>query len=219
MWLKVRLAGRALMAFKKFSVMTRSPFERAVKALWDRFERESRKDLYLAEFQTRVKRRTESWREDLRTLVDKAYPSLDDDARQQLALQRYLSQLDNEQVAFGVKQRKPKTIEAAVGAPLELESYLVNSKQGMVAAVRADSTQTLLEMMEKLMARVEKLENSRLPQRPSVMELPYKVDNRQKQRVTESQQQDGEVVVKDKGQRQKSVICFRCGQQGHFARG
>ena len=83
------------MAFKKFSVTTRSSFERAVKALRDRFEPESRKDLYLAEFQTHVKRRTESWPdfgEDLRTLVDKAYPSLDDDARQQLALQRYLSQ-------------------------------------------------------------------------------------------------------------------------------
>ena len=193
-----------------------------MKALWNRFELESRKDLCLAEFQTRVKRRTESWpdfREDLRILVDKAYPSLDDDAPHQLALQRYLLQLDNEQVAFSVKQRKPKTIEAAVGATLKLESYLVNSKQGIVAAVQPDSTQTLLEMMEKLMACVEKLENSRLPQRPSVMELPYEVDRGQKQRVTESQQQDGEVVVMDKGQRQKSVICFRCGQQGHFAWG
>ena len=56
------------------------------------------------------------------------------------------------------------------------------------------------------MARVKKLENSRLPQRPSVMELPYEVDKRPKQRVTESQQQDGEVVVMDKGQRQKSVM-------------
>ena len=61
----------------------------------------------------------ESWPEfgeDLRTLVDKAYPSLDDEVWQQLVLQRYLSQLDNEQVAFSVEQRKPKTIEAAVGA-------------------------------------------------------------------------------------------------------
>ena len=57
-------------------------------------------------------------------LVDKAYPTLDNEARQQLALQRYLSQLDNEQVAFSVKQRKPRTIEAAVAATLECESYL-----------------------------------------------------------------------------------------------
>jgi len=57
--------------------------------------------------------------------VDKAYSTLDDDTKQQLALQRYLSQLQNDQVAFGVKQRKPRTTEAAVAATLELESYLV----------------------------------------------------------------------------------------------
>ena len=71
-------------------------------------------------------RQTEIWPEfgeDLRILVDKAYPALDDEAWQQLALQRYLSQLDNEQVAFGVKQRKPKTIEAAVSITLECESF------------------------------------------------------------------------------------------------
>ena len=89
------------MAYKKFPTTAHDSFKNAVKALQERFEPESRRDLYLAEFQTRRKRKTESWpefREDLRALVDKAYPTLDDEARQQLALQRYLSQLDNEQV-------------------------------------------------------------------------------------------------------------------------
>ena len=38
-------------------------------------------------------------------------------------------------------------------------------------------------------------------------------------RVVESQQQVGKVVVMEKAQKQKSVIRFCCGQQGHFARG
>ena len=38
---------------------------------------------------------------------------------------KYLSQLDNKQVSFSVKQGKPKTVEAAVSATLECESYLV----------------------------------------------------------------------------------------------
>ena len=50
--------------------------------------------------------------------MNKVYPTLDDEGRQQLALQRCLS-LDNEQVVFCVKQQKPRTIEAAVGATLE----------------------------------------------------------------------------------------------------
>ena len=85
-------------------------------------------EIYISQSLSRCKKRIESWAdfgEDLRILVDKAYPILEDDARQQLALQRYLSQLHNDQIAFGVKQRKPRTIEAAVGATLELESYLM----------------------------------------------------------------------------------------------
>ena len=107
----------------------------------------------------------ESWPEfgeDLRILVDKAYPSLDDEAWQQLALQRYLSQLDNEQVAFSVKQRKPKTIEAAVGATLECEFYLITPQSGAaVAPVQVESKDSaLMEMMTQLMARMDRLEES-----------------------------------------------------------
>ena len=40
------------MAYKKFSVTARGSFKNAIKALQERFEPESRKDLYRAEFQT-----------------------------------------------------------------------------------------------------------------------------------------------------------------------
>ena len=75
-----------------------------------------------------------------------------------MALQRYLSQLDNEQVAFSAKQRKPKTIEAAVGATLECESYLISSPQSgaAVAPVQVESKDSaLMKMMTQLMARLE----------------------------------------------------------------
>jgi len=99
-WLKIHLTGRMLLAYKKFPVMTRATFKNVVAALQKRFESQSKRDLYLAEFQVRCKKRTESradYGEYLRILVDKAYPTLDDDARQQLALQRYLSQFQNNQ--------------------------------------------------------------------------------------------------------------------------
>ena len=207
-WLKVRLKGRALVAYKKFSVTARATFKNAKEALQKRFEPESRKDLYLAEFQTRYKAKTESWPdfgEDLRVLVDKAYPSLDDEARQQLALQRYLSQLDNEQVAFSVKQRKLKTMEAAVSITLECESFLIKSTcatAGAVAPVRVESNDsTLLEMMTQLMARLDKLEEQSSKQvapKRRVEEPPLDRETTAKQRV---------------------VVCYRCGQEGHFARG
>jgi len=51
-----------------------------VAALQERFERDS----YLAEFQVHCKKRTETWEdygENLKILVDKAYPTLDNDTR------------------------------------------------------------------------------------------------------------------------------------------
>ena len=52
-------------------------------------------------------------------------------------------------------------IEAAVGATIELESYLLKAKCEIVAPVQVEPKDALLEMMGKLMAWVDKLESSR----------------------------------------------------------
>ena len=116
LWLKVRLTERAQMAFQHLPGDTQADYAAAKAALKERFEPESRKDRYTAEFQSRRKKRTEGWAdysEDLRMLVDKAYPHLEAAARDQMALTHYLSQIDNTQVAFSVKQQKPATLLAS----------------------------------------------------------------------------------------------------------
>ena len=78
---------------------------------------------YQAEFDARRKKPTENWADladDMRSLADKAYPDLQAEARECLALQRYLQQLEQPQVAFGVKQTRPKTLDDAIA---EMESY------------------------------------------------------------------------------------------------
>ena len=92
-------------------------FEAAVKALGERFEHQSKWELYIAEFQTRHKRKTEGWAnfgEDLWVLADRAFPQLNTEAKQLLALQQFVSQIDNPQVTFSVKQCHPITVEQAV---------------------------------------------------------------------------------------------------------
>ncbi len=113
------------MAFQHLSDDTRASYGQAKEALKARFEPPSRKDLYKAEFQSRRKKRAESWAdfaEDLKILIDKAYPHLEAAARDQMALTHYLSQIDNPQIAFSVKQQKPATLDAAVSATLEMWS-------------------------------------------------------------------------------------------------
>ena len=67
-------------------------YDTGTAALRRRFEPESR-ELYFTEFQTRGRVSNETWAELARLLiVSKVFPDLSDDARQQLALDCFLSQ-------------------------------------------------------------------------------------------------------------------------------
>eukprot|EP00731_Ephydatia_muelleri_P037793 Em0564g4a len=90
----------------------------------------NKKELYVAELHTRAKRDDEDWAsfgDALRVLSDRAYADLEERARERLALNQILSQIENPQVAFGVKQKRPQNVEEAVTATIELESYLRRS--------------------------------------------------------------------------------------------
>ena len=127
----------------------------------------------MAEFQKRNKLRYEDWAsygEDLRTLVEIAYPMLQTEAQELLALNRFLSEISDVQLAFGVRQRVPTTLDAAVAATLELETYLHKSSP-FVASVNAKSTKDdvviaasqrsgIEESLQELLKRMDKLEGA-----------------------------------------------------------
>ena len=104
--------------------------------------------------------------EDLKNLVDKAYPELHEDAREQLAFTHYLGQLEQPQLAFSVNH-KAQDLDEAVRVTLEMESYLVPKGQaaqvaeGMtypepVAAVwDQDAVMTLLQQVMHRMDQFE----------------------------------------------------------------
>ena len=126
-WLRVRLTGKAQTPFMKLPEAARGNYGECIKALQKRFAPDSRRELYVAELNTRKKRRDEDWAsfgDALRVLSDRAYPDLEDKAKERLSLNQYLSQIEDSQVAFGVKQKRPSNVEEAVAATIELESYL-----------------------------------------------------------------------------------------------
>ena len=65
-------------------------------ALKRQFEPESKRKLYIAEFQTRRKGKAESWAdlaEDLRKLANRAYNDLQEEAKEKLSPTHYLDQI------------------------------------------------------------------------------------------------------------------------------
>lgn len=128
-----------------------------------RFDPESRHTQYQAEFQARRKKVSEGWADfadDLKALVDKGYPTLQDEAREQLAINMFLQQLTPFQVAFGVKHKRPRTLDDAVAATLEMESYVSPSPVGVSSTQPEEvvcSTVSEASRLDKLTQVVEQL--------------------------------------------------------------
>ena len=122
-WLKVRLTGKAAATLKRLPDETLDNYG----SLKKRFEPASKKELYMAEFQARQKSKTDDWAsfaDELRLLAEKAYPDLQAESQEVLALYRFFTQLDNPQVNFAVKQKQPANVDQALQYTLETESYL-----------------------------------------------------------------------------------------------
>ena len=222
LWLKARLTGRAQLAFQHASTEIQEDYDRLKQAMKDRFEPESRKGRYQAEFQTRRKKPSEGWADfaqDLQSLADKAFPHLQGEARDQLALTHYLSQIDNAQLAFSVKQQKPTNLDAAVSATLEMESYLpsksailgiagtdvksLTEQTSLTAAATATGTDSTTELMKQLLDRMDKME----------------VELRQsKQAQLTAEGRGSRKRVNPNYRRKPPVICWNCNQPGHVAR-
>ena len=94
------------MALTRLPNQTTQTYEAIKAALRERFEPPSKREVYKAEFKNRRKRKTESWGDygdELLRLVDKAFPNLQLEGKEQLALSRYLDQLEPLNILFGVK--------------------------------------------------------------------------------------------------------------------
>ncbi|KRZ56587.1 hypothetical protein T02_9008 [Trichinella nativa] len=73
-------------------------------------------------------RSCESWSDigrDIRHLVEKAYLTLSNDAKDVIGLDKSLNTLDRPELVLLVKQRNLKNIEEAVRAALEVESFMI----------------------------------------------------------------------------------------------
>ena len=153
-FLKVRLTGRAQSVFQRLTADEKSSFTRAIEALKTRF---SKRELYLAELSTRKRTVSENWSdfaEDLRRLSAKAYPDLGSEATEQIALTHFLANITDRQVSFAVKQKAPTTLDDAVTATIQFESYLTtfNSPREDVSAsaVTHANDQNLMLLVEQL---------------------------------------------------------------------
>ena len=178
LWLEVRLVGKARKAWNRLTTEEKNNYNSAVVALRRRFEPESRRDLYAAKFQTRGRKSNESWGEladNLRSLADKPFPDLDETAKEKLSVDRYLTLLEKPEVSLAVRQRRPRTLNDAVSATLEIEAFMslgnqtlsrhsatpgstVASLDSSINASFASRDDKMCEMLQTLMSLMDQME-------------------------------------------------------------
>ena len=93
-----------------------------------------------------------------RVLANKAYSDLEEKACERLVLTQFLMHIENPQVAFGVRQKHPKMVEAAVVATIELESYLnscSSNVQGGATALASAATSNSTEPISKALKQLK----------------------------------------------------------------
>ena len=116
-WLKVHLTGKAAAGLRRLPDETKNDYGALTKVLKKRFKPASKKDLYMADLQVRKKCKDEDWvsfGDSLRLLTEKAYPGLQDEAQEVLALNHFLAQLEHPQINFAVRQKQPRTVDQTV---------------------------------------------------------------------------------------------------------
>ena len=223
-WLRVRLTGKAQTAFMKLPEAARGNYGECIKALQKRFAPDSRRELYVAELNTRKKRRDEDWAsfgDALRVLSDKAYPDLEDKAKERLSLNQYLSQIEDSQVAFGVKQKRPSNVEEAVAA-IELESYLnaaaSSSKSHrhvdvVVPQKSARESQWGDDTESAAVSGVAGVDEKLLTTLESLSERLHRLET-----SLRSNKDHSPVRVEKQLDRRRHIVCWNCGKKGHIAR-
>ena len=182
LWVRVSMTGWAATAYKRLTAETRATHEATTKALKKRFEPDSKQNVYMAELNSRTSEDWATFGKDLRTLAEKAYPDLEGEAQELLAL---LQCIEDPQLAFVVRQKQPETVDEAVQATLELHLYLPRPKAAVphdlvnaistedsdnkgrsevVAATTVPKKGNNFEMLKRMEADIKSLKQSQAPE-------------------------------------------------------
>eukprot|EP00731_Ephydatia_muelleri_P028964 Em0020g608a len=185
-----------------------------MKALAKRFNPDSKREVYVAELHSRNRRKEKDWAtyaDILKGLADKAYPDLEEAARERLALNQFLGELDKPQVAFGVRQGRPKGLDEAVSLTIELESYIGGS-HGKPARINFSQVDAELPNASASTTVAEEQECS------GVLAVTLQSINERLQRL-ELRLKNSEAITEREEQREpRKPRCWNCGKRGHIAR-
>lgn len=191
-YLWIHLDGDALHYLEELPRSTEMTFEEICDVLDTRFSAGRLSNLQKAELLGRRRQQGESlsqFGQSIRQLVNGAYPNFPTDAKEELAIEKFLDAL-NPELRRVIYQNNPTTLTAAIEEGLKLEAWglVEQRKHGQRAAIRLCETEA------------EDTEHVRM-----LKDLAQKVESLNDNRNRENNDR-------------KTIVCFYCEKKGHIAR-
>jgi len=224
-YLWVSLTGESLAFVEELPIEQQSTYQGLCRALDQRFGSERLSTVHKATLLGRRRKAGETMTElgqDVRRLVNHAYPDFPQRAKEEIAIERFLDALDSSDIRLAIHQQNPKTLDHAIEVGLQIEAWKHADNQKHASTktqVRVAEEDVQVRLINDLRKQVEELKMTKFEKKQVKCYLCGKLghiarDCRSQRRwVRENDSASNSV----KGQRK--VTCFRCGQEGHFAKG
>ena len=208
-YLSVSLRGAACQLLRTLTPLKRQNYRELVNALSRRFNPENQTELFRAELRNFQRKGSQSLPElaqEIRRLVQLAYPTATPDVMDVLGRDSFIDALDDSDLRWRVYQVKAKSLDDAVCAAVEMEAYKKAERQ------RAQGRKNLRQL-DKFQPGNGTYGSNHEPanlhqmqkQIDSLREMLQKIHPRQENRKPMTHRQN-----------RKDVECWNCGEMGHY---
>ena len=193
-YLWVNLTATALAYAESLPAGTVRTYEDLCQALEQRFGDSQRAEVYKSELRARQRTEGESLPalgQEIRQLMTHAYPGIGLQGLEELCIEKFREALTDSEQRMSVHRSHARTLEAAIKAAMDMESWQISERRGKPQRVRTVTTESVVP--EGLTDRITKIERILEELRTSSKGTTDNVST-------------------------KSIICFYCRKPGHIAR-
>jgi predicted transcriptional regulator len=195
-YLWVNLSSTALAYAENLPRRRTSTYRALVKSLEERFGDSKLADIYKAELRTRRRKEEESLQElgqEIRRLVQYAYPGVGINGVEELAIERFREALSNADQRMSVHQAHPRNLEEAIQVAMDLEAWQL-----------AEQRRGSQDRGARFRAVKEEEGEENINQDNRTQKMDTIIDWVTKKMIQE--------------QRRREIKCFSCGKLGHIAK-